>query len=402
MSESKSPPISHPVGVLHDIRWSEICPWLILVRSLRVSLLVRVLLLAWVGVVLTQLGWAAIDRIFSDHPVRLESITGSDPRFSLLDHNDKPWYTNNSLVQAWHWLGQPFIRLAAREGNWLDSLVLTCSGIWGIAVWSFFGGAISRIAALHLARGETIGPVAALQAAVSTFPGTAGAPLIAFLGAAALAAPLVLAGMLVRLDLMLLLTGLAWVFVLAWGLMLAVVLLGLLFGWPLMWSTLAVERSDAFDAVSRTYAYVYQRPLQLLFYLLVVAALGFLGEFVVYSFASAAVHFSQWAISWGAGNERTAELVMLSTEGGTSDALGGMAATGAKVIFWWKWNWMAVAAAYPVAYLWSSAAGIYFLLRRHVDATEMDEIALSQQEQLLGVPDLESNNADLPEEKPPG
>ena len=30
-----------------------------------------------------------------------------------------------------------------------------------------------------------------------------------------------------------------------------------------MWSTIAAERTDAFDAVSRGYAYAFQRPLHL-------------------------------------------------------------------------------------------------------------------------------------------
>jgi hypothetical protein len=407
MSEQKSPPLSHPVGVLHEIRWNEICPWLILVRSLRASLLVRVLILACIGLQLTQLGWTAVDRLWiGDRRIEdrvvgdfapLQNVAETAPRISVFEVEEGGWIWGSPLTRAWKLLSQPLVQMARPVNSWRGSLALACSAIWAIAVWSFFGGAIARISAMQLTRGETIGFVDALKAALSACVGIAGAPLIALLGAAALSVPLLLAGLLIRFDLLALLTGLAWIFVLVWGLMLAVVLLGLLFGWPMMWATLAVERSDAFDAVSRCYAYVYQRPLHLAFYIVVASLLGVFGEVVVYYFSGAAMHLGEWAVSWGAGVQRVTELTSLSSEESTS--LSGTVLAGAKAIAVWKQIWMAIAASYPVAYLWSAAVGIYLLLRRHIDATEMDEISLTEQQQLQGLPELEKNKAGLPKVK---
>ena len=50
----------------------------------------------------------------------------------------------------------------------------------------------------------------------------------------------------------------------------AVLLLGLIFGWPLMFSTISTEGTDAFDAISRSYAYVFQRPFHYLFYTILI------------------------------------------------------------------------------------------------------------------------------------
>ena len=66
--------MSQPPGTLYEIRWNEICPWLILVRALRVSLSIRVLAFAFVGVVLTQWGWAALDSLFSKSAANLGPI----------------------------------------------------------------------------------------------------------------------------------------------------------------------------------------------------------------------------------------------------------------------------------------------------------------------------------------
>ena len=53
--------MSHLRSTVAAISWTAIFPWLILVRAARVALMVRVILLAVVGVALTQGGWAIID-----------------------------------------------------------------------------------------------------------------------------------------------------------------------------------------------------------------------------------------------------------------------------------------------------------------------------------------------------
>jgi len=305
--------LTHPVGVLYEIRWKEICPWLILVKALRITLLIRVLVLALVGVMLTQWGSATIDGFFSLETPSLTQITDSsvvDDLPNLPLQADLP--TNGVLhlastspyLRGWHWVSQPFFRLADREISWQTSLILLTQGCWMMAVWAVFGGAIVRIAAISLTRGEILSPLVALRDAITVWPSTTGATIIAMLGAIALAVPLVLLGFLLRMNFMAVVAGLLWCLVLAWGLMLAVVLLGFLLGWPLMWACLGVERSDAFDGVSRCYAYVYQKPLQLTFYVLITALLAFLGEAVVYVFATASVSIAEWTLSWGTGDTR--------------------------------------------------------------------------------------------------
>jgi len=389
--------MSQPSGTLHEIRWNEICPWLILVRALRVSVLVRVLLLAFAGVLLSQWGWAAIDRLFSDNPVQLVRLTDvpSQPIQGTGIENLAQHYWSGPLARGWNWLVQPFVRMANPSMGWHRCFLLALHGLWTIAVWGLFGGAISRIAALHLTRGENLGPIAALRAASTKWTASAGAPLIALLGAAALSMPMILVGLLIRLDFLAFFSGLAWAFVLVWGLMLAVALLGLLLGWPLMWATVGVERTDAFDGVSRCYAYLYQRPLQMVFYVFVATVLGLLGEALVHYFAAAAPTFAEWTISWGAGNDRIRELVHLPAEGAW-ESLGGLAATGASAIGFWKWMLAAIAASFPLAYLWPASVGIYLLLRKHIDSTEMDEIALDGGEPQQGLPNLEADATGIP------
>jgi hypothetical protein len=403
-----SQPLSQPTSTLSEIRYSEICPWLILVRSLRAALLLRVLLLAFVGVVITQWGWTALDGVFSSSPAQLSRLTESTtepapigPELVEPSAETQPTATlrmsligraigqtlAGPLVRGWAWLAEPFVRMASREASLTQSIALSLSGIWALLVWSLFGGAIARIAALYLTRGEFLGPVAALRAAVSKWVATAGGPLIVLVVAAAMAMPLALAGSLLRFDLLAFLAALVWLLALIWGLFLTAWLVGLLLGWPLMWATIGVERTDAFDSVSRCHSYVYQRPLHLVFYLIVASVLGLLGEGAVHYFAVAGVTLTEWTVSWGAGNERAAQLMGVSPAG-TVPALTGIAATAASLMAFWNQALMAVAASFPLGFLWSAAVGIYLLLRRQIDSTEMDEIALDSSESTEGLPKL--------------
>ncbi len=400
--------MSQPHGSLYEIRWNEVCPWLILVRALRVSLMARVLGLAFAGVLLTQGGWSAIGFIFPELSPGLVRLTDQRmrPYLSNLDYPNPGEIRRTSrsrpiamlavsspLVRGWSWLTQPFRRLLNRDATWQRSLALSLSGLWTLVVWALFGGAIARIAAVYLTRGETLGPWVALKSALTKWGATAGAPLIVLVAAAALALPLAFDGLLMWNNFLAMFAGILWPVVLAWGLLLTLVLLGLCLGWPLMWATAAVERTDAFDGVSRSYAYVSQRPLHLIFYVLVAAGLGFLGNFLVQSIAYATVEVSEWTISLGLSSERTAELV----ESSQAD-LSASADLGRRAILFWKGMLQTLVASYSVGYLWSASVAIYLLLRRHIDSTEMEEIAFEENDlPPSGLPHLEPDESGVPE-----
>src|SRR5262249_40031106 len=143
--------------------------------------------------------------------------------------------------------------------------LLLC-GLWAVAVWALFGGAITRIAAMKLGREESVSTVEALRFARKKWASYFAAPLFPMLGVLLALIPMALAGLLLRLPVATFLLGLFWPLMLIGGVIMAIFLLGLLFGWPLMWSTISTEGNDSFDALSRSYSYVFQRPLQYLFY----------------------------------------------------------------------------------------------------------------------------------------
>jgi hypothetical protein len=176
------------------------------------------------------------------------------------------------------------------------------------------------------------------------------------------------------------------------GLLITILLLGLLFGWPLMWPTIAAEGTDSFDALSRSYHYVYQRPLQVVLYAFVASLLGLVGVVLVNFFAASVIEFSLWPTRWGMGEARSAEVLQALAAPAAGEGLLG---AGAGLIGFWLGLVRAVAVAFQFAFFWASAAAVYLLLRRNIDGTDLDEVFLEEAE-TSALPPLEVDPQGVP------
>ena len=376
-----------------SIRWSAVFPWLILVRAARVALMLRVIVLMLLGVAATHGGWLLIEssplgsrqveELVARSPRKLANshhVESSEPVSKFLGH-----WSHGPLPSAWHWFARPLERLAQAR-DWQSRTALGLASLWTLSVWALFGGAIARIAGVYLTYGETVGPVAALRAAARKWPSTVGAPLLVMAAIALLALPLVLCGLLLRLDLLALLVGLAWIVVLLGGAAVAILAVGLAVGWPLMWSTVAVERTDAFDAISRGFAYLYQRPLHLLFYVVVASLLGTLSHIAINLAVNATTAAAHAAVGLGAGEGRLEDL---GADGnGISRDVSDVGAVGADGIRFWNKVLQAASEYFPLAYLWPAATAIYLLLRREIDGTELTDVVFDDGDPKRGLPNL--------------
>jgi hypothetical protein len=388
--------MSHLPGSVSSIRWSSIFPWLILVRAARVAIMARVLLLSLVGVLATQLGWSAIEWAALSEPgdpSRLFQLTDVSPHWMPdagveIDANAgvavRAYAYRGPLVRGWHWASQPVIGLAHAE-HWRRWFGLLAAALWTIAVWALFGGAIARIAALYLTHGESIGPIKALRAALARWPSTAGGPMLALVGIVLLALPLMLAGWMVRLDFLAIVISLFWILLILGGFALAIVVIGLAIGWPLMTATVAVERTDAFDGISRAYAYVYQRPLHLVFYIVAAGILGLAAQAGVNLIVGSTLDATRWAVSAGAGEQRATELYR--------GYIGQPEMRAVRIIRAWEGLFATIAGAFPMAYLFPAATGIYLLLRRQIDAMDLGEVVFDEGDPQGGLPALVTDPA---------
>src|SRR5262249_40182339 len=90
--------------------------------------------------------------------------------------------------------------------------------------------------------------------------------------------------------------GIFWFIPLGLGLIMAVVLVGLI-GWPMIHATLSTEGSDSFDALSRSYSYLYQKPWHYLFYAFVALTYGAVIVFFVGLMGSLMVYLGKWGVT---------------------------------------------------------------------------------------------------------
>jgi hypothetical protein len=301
-----------------------------------------------------------------------------------------------------------------------------------IAIWSYFGGAIARIAAYEIAKdGERIETRKALQFAKKKFWSFFWSPLICLIGLAFFAICNYVGGLVggvldylhVGAPLVALLLPLA----LLSGFIMTLIALGTVAGLPLFAPAVAAEGTDSFDAVSRGFSYVYSRPWHYLGYQIVSAVYGYVCIGFVIVFAVLMCH---WGIKAGAAGFKLCGLMHCDAQGqGSFDRLANaswglilseehqnsarygwdpgaivrgphpygrlqalandivdvdyMAApvdgkplhsiAGAILTFWLVIT-LGLALGYVVSYAVSQQTMIYYILRKKVDGIEMNEV----------------------------
>jgi hypothetical protein len=436
---------------VREVAWGELFPWLTLLRSVRIALMARVIVLGAIGVFATMEGWKLLGDAFlrADDPVLANWRPDTGLAMWLDTHAAAPAWLNTSahsvgeviesassyLIEApkaiWLFFTRPFVLMFHSTLTGRDFLFLLCCVIWELLVWGLIGGAITRIAALKFTRDESPGLIAAVRHAFSKWPSYGLPPLIAMAGAGVFAIQLVVLGLIMRVDALAFLAALFWPFVILLGLMMAILLIGALVGWPLMWSTVSVEGTDAFDALSRSYAYTYHRPWRLLWYALFALFLAVVSMFVVKLFASSAILLGNWSIDWGlddatmrtvvapepapvtgvpklnlAAPDAAVDFNTPSLEAASAAEPSGLLRATRRVIGFWKAVVALLVAGYQAGFLWVSAVGIYLLLRRDIDGVQTGEVYVDQAEEYgmppmaddaaTGVPDIAPREPALP------
>ncbi len=268
--------------------------------------------------------------------------------------------------------------------------------VWWTLVWSLFGGAIARIAAVEVARDERITANEALHFARERFSTFFWGPmgLVVMLGV--LLGVNVLIGVIGKIpwagDLWIALT---YPVVLLLSMIALLGIVGAALSFPLFAPALAAEATDSFDGVSRSFSYLYSRPWAYLWYFLVAKVYGAIGFAVVALFGWALVALSLGSLGTGLDAGRNASRQMdrvweyLSgplRSGGPitmDDFMTEFGATSSVMLLSLTFCVLLVAglvAGFGVSLHYSLRTCVYFLLRHKVDATEMDEVWMPEAE----------------------
>jgi hypothetical protein len=266
-------------------------------------------------------------------------------------------------------------------------------------IWAIFGGAIARIAAVHVARDEKLSLSTSVRFSTGKFLSFIFAPIIPLL-------IVLVVGLVVTVCALIgnipwigpILVGIFFFLALAAGFVMTLVLLGTFGGFNLMYPTIAVEGSDSFDAISRSFSYVYARPWRMLFYTLIAVLYGalcflfvrffiqimlilthhFVGAGMFSNVDGARIPLDLWNTLWPAPETHgfTYDVDWLTLSGGQSLA--------SVLVAFWVYLTVGMLGAFAISFYFSANTIIYFLMRREVDATELDDVYLEQSEEDFG------------------
>lgn len=391
-----------PAGVA----WGHVARWFLRGRVFRIAVQVRMLALASVGVLLTIFGWWLIAQAYSsavspEFAALLPSYrscpwTSVDSRGGLLSAFGPTTSTGpdmgapptDGVIDPWHRLTTPVVQFFHLSRSAAGASFLVLCTLWATLVWGLFGGALTRSAMLQLSREESAPLGAALGHAGRRWISYSAAPLLPLAAVLFITLGLLFLGLVMRASV--LLAGIAWPLALLGGAVMALAALGLSVGWPLMHATISAEGSDGFDAISRSYSYVYQRPLHYLFYGLCALVLGLIGLFVVELFATTVIHLSHWSVSWGSGNELMRRVVDRDPSLGRTDLWG------AELIRFWVGAVRLMVVGFAFAFFWTAVSAVYLLLRFDADGAELNEIHVDEGDQTYGLPPLTKDAAGVP------
>jgi len=261
-----------------------------------------------------------------------------------------------------------------------------------LGIWALVGGAVTRVAAVRVAREESVPMKQALCFSARKWPSTVTSPLIPFGVLVFLA---IMVGVFTGLPLMIpyvgeWLVGILLVLPLLMGVVLALIFIGGAFSVGLQWPTIAAEGSDSFDAISRSISYISSRPWKYLFSTVFSVIYG-CATFILVKFVAfltlRITHEAVGAFSWGQGEatEKISRLWEVPTLSHPWPAPGfeqfWSEPTAAYLFIFWAWVVLGVMMAFLVSFFFCSQTVIYFLMRKSVDATDLEEVYMEEAEE---------------------
>lgn len=412
-----------------------------------------------------------------DQAMAVETILGTDPDIEVQQRADEQGRLTSLLARQRRDAGietlrprGPFISLLKYEMHCFAAAIHgVCSGRWGLsgsalsdepamissiasagsgALWlvtqrlgyavvfalvllvlfAFFGGAICRVAAVRSAREESTSFFAALRFSREKLAGLIAAPLLP-VGIFAVAGILIfVGGLIAAIPYLETIIGLGYVLALLGGVVLVFTFLAVVLGFHLMWPTIAVEASDAFDAVQRAAGYVFQRAWHVALYsfaLLLYGGVSFVIVRIIGMLLLKLTHTVSGAGMNLAGNSHTStigkldalwhmpawqDLPLLPAVGnlnfwGEFDRapLSGTESFAMILIALWVFMVVGLVGAFVVSFYFCGSTEMYLLLRREVDAVDYDEIYYEEPGDDLDRDDVgEVDQSDTPDEQPGG
>ena len=254
---------------------------------------------------------------------------------------------------------------------------------FSFVVFSFFGGAICRCAALEFAREERPGLFESFHYAREKYRSY-------------LSAPLIPVGMVAVFSLVVLLSGLAtaipWLgdllfsvlfgFLLLFGLIIVLMVIGVAAGGLLLYPSIAFEGSGGLDSIGRSFCYVLNRPVRMFYYVFMSSSLGTVFYLILRLMIFIVLRFTYELLEMGMALAGCGDKIgrlwirpdFLNILTKASDSVNWSESVASVVIYLFLLMIVGILLAYIISYVYSTATIIYALMRKKVDGEAYEQI----------------------------
>jgi hypothetical protein len=257
-----------------------------------------------------------------------------------------------------------------------------------LAVMSVSGGAICRLAALQFAQGEKPGLGEGIRFGVRKFQSFFTAPIAPMAIILVMGAFIFLLGLVGNIPVVgELSVGLLLPLAFVGAAVVTVLAIGALAGFNLMFPAIAYEDSDCFDAISRSFSYVYAKPWTMGFYTSIAVLYGAICYAFVrfFAFSLLLVAYLFLAIGFLQGNEKLAAIwpgVDVTNFLGAS--VGPPEQWSAWLAYYIIRIWVLVVVglmvSFVISFYFSANTIIYALMRNRVDKVALEDVQMPSDE----------------------
>jgi hypothetical protein len=349
-------------------------PGLRLLSAIRLAFDLRKVIVAALGLVLLEAGWSILDWLLpasADLTPELfwrSEIGGARPQEFVWSKSASSFLAGRLLEPFWL-LISPLRALVDPRSGWGSMMHGLLGLLWLVVVWGICGGVIARMALVQIAKQQKLASAEAFRFGVRYAAPLSLSPLCPLMGilfCALLVAPF---GALYRVPVIGPSLGGILLFIpLLLGLVMMMLALGLVAGWPLLHVAVAAGADDALDALSRTFSYLSQRLGALCMLLAPIAIQGIAGLLLVELLAAGVIQLTAWSLGLTAPAEFIDRVFLEGRPAGATAA--------------WTLHafWLAVvrllARGWVYSFTWSAASLLYLWLRNDVDSMPWTEIDL--------------------------
>jgi hypothetical protein len=252
-------------------------------------------------------------------------------------------------------------------------------------IWSYIGGAMARLAAVDFAREERLPVGDATTFSARKFGSFFWCPIVPLIFAVILIFCMMFLGWLGRIPAVgPIVMGVGYPLAAIAASFTLLLFIGTVLGFPFMWPTIAMEGTDAFDAISRAFSYLFSHPWKTLWCWFMASVYGIVVVGFVAWFTGALLRLTDAVVARGMG----ADWVWIEQflRDGIADRAAGfpllIAMVLITVVHVLAWG---LVFGFIASYKISAMTIIYAVLRRAADGADMSEVYLPEAESPLPV-----------------